>query len=108
LTVEEVGLREPLDRVVEAPREVDVRPGDRPVLRDRRGEEVDLLVAEHVRERDLRAAVDVAAARDADVHRRTPLADHLLEPLLRALVALDQRMRRRRLEVDWGSRAGLA
>ena len=54
LPVEELRLRVALQRVLEAPRQVDVRQRQRAVLRDRRGEDVELLVAEHVAEGDLR------------------------------------------------------
>ena len=61
---------------------------DRAVLRDRGDEEVELLVAEHVGERHLRAAEQVAAAGDADVHRRPAVEEQLLERALLLLVGL--------------------
>jgi hypothetical protein len=106
IAVEERRLRERLQRVVEAVRQVQVRERQRSVLRDRGGVEVELLVAEHVAERDRGAAEDVAAAGDPDVHRRTPVEEHLLERALLLLVVRDQRVAERRLERD--DRAGLA
>jgi hypothetical protein len=50
---------------------------------------VELLVAQHVAEGHRRAAEHVAAARDADVHRRAAVEEHLLErPLTRALAGM--------------------
>jgi hypothetical protein len=106
VAVEELRLRIALERVLETASEVDITEGQRAVLGDRRGEDVDLLVAEHVAEADFSAAEYVAVAGDADVHRRTPLEEHLLERLLLALIGLDQGVRERRLEVD--DRTGLA
>ena len=100
VAVIELRLRVGLHRVLEPPRQVRIRERHRPVLRDRRGEDVELLVAEHVGERHLRAAEQVAAARDADVDRRAPLEEQLLERALRLDVRLDQRVADRRLEVD--------
>ena len=77
LTVVEQRLREALRRVLEAVRQVDVREGELAVLRDRRGVDVELMVAEHVAEGDGRAAEDVAAARHADVDRRPPSRNSL-------------------------------
>ena len=63
-------------------------------------EHVELLIAEHVGERDLRAAEEVAAAGDAEIHRRPAVEEHLLELALLLLVLGHQRVRHRRLEVD--------
>ena len=104
VAVEERRLREALQRVVEPARQVQVRERQRPVLRDRRGVEVELLIAQHVAEGDRRAAEDVAAARHADVHRRPAVEKELLERPLLLLVVGDQRVAERRLERDDRSR----
>ena len=104
--VEELGLREALDGVLEALRQVGVREGERAELRHRGGKEREVLVAEHVAEGDGGAAEDVTAARHAEVDRRPSVQEQLLEPALHACVGRDERVRQRRLEVH--DRAGLA
>ena len=74
-------------RVLQPARQVDVRERHRAVLRHRGGEDVELLVAEHVGERHLRAAEEIAAARDAERDRRTAFEEQLLERALLAHVA---------------------
>src|SRR5439155_24317988 len=108
LSVEELGLREALQRELEAARQVHVRERQRPVLRDRGGEQVELLIAEDVAEAHLRSAEDVAVARDADVDRRPALEHHLLELALLPHVLLYERVLQRRLEVDGRTLASFA
>ena len=100
LPVEELGLREALERVVQPPLQIGVRERQRPVLRNRRRKHAELLVAEHVAERHRRAAEDVAAARDADGHRRPAVEEHLLELALLVDLVGEQAVRQRCLEVD--------
>ena len=99
--VEELCLREALQRVVEAAREVEIRERQRAVLRDRRGVEAELLVAEHVAEGDLRAAEEVAAARHAERSTGGRPSRNIFSnvPFLR-LLSRDERVAERRLEVD--------
>src|SRR5262249_8415142 len=68
LAVKERGLREALKRVLEPAGQVHPRQRERAVLLDGGGEEIELLIPEHVSEGDLGASKDVAVARDADVH----------------------------------------
>jgi hypothetical protein len=58
----------------------------RAVLRHRRDEQAELLIAEHVGEGHLRAAEHVAAARHAERDRRPALEEQLLELALLLLV----------------------
>ena len=89
-----------LERPLQTP--LHVQPGERhrAVLRHRRDEQVELLIAEHVGEGDLRAAEHVAAARHAERDRRPALEEQLLELALLLLVVRHQRVHQRRLEVD--------
>ena len=98
-------LREALNRVVEPASDVHVREGRGPVLQDRLRVERDLLVAEHVGERDLRVAVQVAAARHAQRHRRSAGQGHLLEGALAAHVVAQERVAERGREIEDRSRS---
>ncbi len=100
VTKEELRLRERLHRVMEPPCDVHVRGRHRPELRDGRDGEVELLVAEHVRERDLCAAEQIAPARQPDVHRRPTFQEQFLERALFPDVAPEQCMDEWWLEVD--------
>src|SRR5690606_1394974 len=87
--IEEGLVREGLRGVLEPARQVQEAERERPVLGDRRGEDVELLVAEHVAEGDLRAAEDVAAAGHADIDRGPPVEEQLLEGTLPLRVLRD-------------------
>ena len=105
--VEEVGLVEEVDPVVQAAREVGVAAVVDAVRGHRQHREREQLVAQHVGERDRRAAVEVAARRHADVDRRPALEVEALEDLLAALVLRHHLVRHVGLEVDEALGGGL-
>src|SRR3954447_20309270 len=89
-----------LPRILQTAGQVHIREVHRTVLRHRGCEEAELLVAEDVAERDLGAAEDIASARNAERHRRTPFEEQLLEGALFVDVGRNERMRRWRREIN--------
>ena len=80
--------------------QVRIRRAERPIRRDRVGQDAQLLVAQDVGERDRGATHHVATAGHAEVERGAPFKKQLLEGALSARVRTDQRVGQRRLEVD--------
>ena len=104
LPIEELRLRIALQRPLEPPRQIQIRKCHRLVLLNGRGVEAELRIAEHIGERHLRPPEDVPAARDAHVHRRAAVEEHLVEAPLLDFVFSHHRVLNRRLEIDDRSR----